>query len=103
MFLSFTALSLVFLLKDGPLIRRWGERHLGFPPSLAHTITGRVIVSLRDYFGGVTIVAAFNAIVIGLGALVLGVPLAGLDRRGQLHGRLHSVHGRLDRRDLHRR
>ena len=33
--------------------------------------------SLRGYFAGVTIVAAFNAIVIGLGALVLGVPLAG--------------------------
>ena len=76
-FLSFTALSLVFLLKDGPSIRTWGERHLGVPPSLAHTITGRVIVSLRGYFAGVTIVAAFNAIVIGLGALVLGVPLAG--------------------------
>ena len=76
-FLSFTALSLVFLLKDGPTIRTWGERHLGVPPSLAHTITGRVITSLRGYFAGVTVVAAFNAIVIGLGALVLGVPLAG--------------------------
>ena len=76
-FLSFTALSLVFLLKDGPSIRTWGERHLGVPLSLAHTITGRVITSLRGYFAGVTIVAAFNAIVIGLGALVLGVPHAG--------------------------
>ena len=54
-----------------------GERHLGVPLSLAHTITGRVISSLRGYFAGVTIVAAFNAIVIGLGALVLGVPHAG--------------------------
>ena len=76
-FLSFTALSLVFLLKDGPSIRTWGERHLGVPLSLAHTITGRVITSLRGYFAGVTIVAAFNAIVIGLGALALGVPHAG--------------------------
>ena len=76
-FLSFTVLSLVFLLKDGPSIRTWGERHLGVPLSLAHTITGRVITSLRGYFAGVTIVAAFNAIVIGLGALVLGVPHAG--------------------------
>ena len=76
-FLSFTALSLVFLLKDGPSIRTWGERHLGVPLSLAHTITGRVMASLRGYFAGVTVVAAFNAIVIGLGALVLGVPLPG--------------------------
>jgi putative heme transporter len=76
-FLSFTALSLVFLLKDGPVIRSWAERHLGLPASLAHATTGHVIDSLRNYFGGVTIVAAFNAVVIGLGAWVLGVPLAG--------------------------
>ncbi len=77
MFLSFAALSLVFLLKDGPAIRAWGERHMGVPPGVAHTITGRVITSLRGYFAGVTVVAAFNAVVIGLSALVLGVPLAG--------------------------
>ena len=61
MFLSFTALSLVFLLGDGPAIRAWGERHLGVPPPVAHTITGRVITSLRGYFAGVTVVAGFNA------------------------------------------
>ena len=76
-FLSFTLLSLVFLLKDGPVIRGWVERHVGLPVPLAHTITGRVVSSLRGYFVGVTVVAAFNAVVIGLGALVLGVPLAG--------------------------
>jgi predicted PurR-regulated permease PerM len=76
-FLSFTALSLVFLLKDGPAIRTWGEHRLGVPLSVAHTTVGRVISSLRGYFAGVTVVAAFNAIVIGLGALVLGVPLPG--------------------------
>lgn len=76
-FLSFTLLSLIFLLKDGPTIRAWGERHLGLPVTVAHTITGRVLTSLRGYFVGVTVVAAFNAIVIGLGALVLGVPMAG--------------------------
>jgi predicted PurR-regulated permease PerM len=36
-----------------------------------------VIQSLRRYFLGVTMVAAFNGIVVGLGALVLGVPLWG--------------------------
>jgi predicted PurR-regulated permease PerM len=76
-FLSFMLLSLVFLLVDGPRIRNWTERHLGLPQTLAHTITGRLVTSLRGYFIGVTIVAAFNAVVIGLGALVLGVPLAG--------------------------
>jgi putative heme transporter len=76
-FLSFTALSLFFLLKDGPVIRGWIERHMGIPAPVARTITQRTIQSLRGYFAGVTVVAAFNAIVIGLGALVLGVPHVG--------------------------
>jgi predicted PurR-regulated permease PerM len=75
--LSFAALSLFFLLKDGPSMRGWVNRHLGVEESVARTITGNVILSLRRYFGGVTIVAAFNAVVVGVGALVLGVPLAG--------------------------
>jgi predicted PurR-regulated permease PerM len=76
-FLSFTALSLFFLLKDGPLIRAWAERHAGVPRSVAHAIAGRTLQALRGYFAGVTAVAAFNACVIGLGALLLGVPHAG--------------------------
>lgn len=75
--LSFAALSLFFLLKDGPSMRDWVNRHMGVEESVARTITGNVIVSLRRYFGGVTIVAAFNAVVVGIGAVVLGVPLAG--------------------------
>ncbi len=76
-FLSFTALSLFFLLKDGPTIRAWAERHMGVPAAVGRTITGRTLQALRGYFTGVTAVAAFNAIVIGLGALVLDVPDAG--------------------------
>src|SRR5947208_5819402 len=75
--LSLAALSLFFLLKDGPSMRAWVDRHLGLPPLVAQTITGGVIRSLRGYFRGVTIVAAFNGIVVGIGALLLGVPLAG--------------------------
>ena len=76
-FLAMTALSLIFLLADGPKIRAWAERHMGVPAPVAHTITRRTLESLRGYFLGVTLVAAFNAVVVGLGALVLGVPLAG--------------------------
>ena len=47
------------------------------PIPAAHTITRRVLQSLRGYFFGVTIVAAFNAVVVGAGALALGIPLAG--------------------------
>jgi putative heme transporter len=76
-FLSFTALSLFFLLKDGPVIREWTERHMGVPRDLGHTITDRTMQSLRGYFVGVTAVAVFNAVVIGVGALILGLPEVG--------------------------
>jgi len=76
-FLSFTALSLFFLLKDGPTIGRFVERHLGVPPPVAHSMLGRLAGSMRGYFLGVTIVAAWSALIVGVGALLLGVPLAG--------------------------
>jgi putative heme transporter len=76
-FLAMTVLSLFFLLKDGPAIRSWTERHAGLPTEVAHTITSRTLQSLRGYFLGVTIVAVFSAVLVGGGALVLGVPLAG--------------------------
>jgi predicted PurR-regulated permease PerM len=75
--LSFAVLALFFLLKDGPSLRAWVDRHLGLPQPVAQTITGGVITSLRGYFRGVTIVSAFNGVVVALGALLLGVPLAG--------------------------
>jgi predicted PurR-regulated permease PerM len=75
--LSLAMLSLFFLLKDGPLLRAAVDRHLGVPEPVAQTITGGVIRSLRGYFRGVTLIAAFNGTVVGLGALLLGVPLAG--------------------------
>jgi predicted PurR-regulated permease PerM len=76
-FLSFTALSLFFLLKDGPTIGAFVERHLGVPVSVAHSILGRVAGSMRGYFLGVTVVALWSALIVGAGALVLGVPLVG--------------------------
>jgi len=74
---ALTALSLFFLLKDGPQIRAWGERHLPIPTPVAHVAVERILQSLRGYFLGVTIIAAFNGVVVGLGALLLGVPLPG--------------------------
>jgi predicted PurR-regulated permease PerM len=76
-FVAMTVLSLFFLLKDGPSIRSWAERHMGLPVEVAHTISGRTLQSLRGYFLGVTIVAVFSAVLVGGGALALGVPLAG--------------------------
>ena len=76
-FLAMTTLSLFFLLKDGPTIRAWTEQHLGVPRDIAQTITQRVLGSLRGYFLGTTIVAAFNAAVVAIGAWIIGVPLIG--------------------------
>ena len=75
--LSFAALGTFFLLKDGPPMRHWLDRHAGIPEPIAHTISSSVINSLRGYFRGVTLVAGFNAVVVGLAALILDVPLAG--------------------------
>jgi predicted PurR-regulated permease PerM len=75
--ISFSIFSIFFLLKDGPKLRAFVERHMGAPAPVARTITGGVISSMRRYFLGVTIVGAFNALVVGLGAYFLDVPLAG--------------------------
>jgi predicted PurR-regulated permease PerM len=75
--LSFAALGTFFLLKDGPGMRQAVDRHVGLPEPVARTISGSVITSLRGYFRGVTLVAAFNGVVVGLAALLLDVPLAG--------------------------
>jgi putative heme transporter len=74
-FLSFTLFSTFFLLKDGHAIRSFVDRHLGIPEQVARVVTGNVLSSLRRYFLGVSIVAAFNAVVVGIGAWLIGVPL----------------------------
>lgn len=76
-FLSFTALSLFFLLKDAPTIGAFVERHVGMPPAAAHSMLDRIAGSMRGYFLGVTIVSVWSALIVGAGALLLGVPLAG--------------------------
>ena len=76
-FLAFAALSTLFVLKDGPVMHRFINRHMGVPEPTANLVTTNIAKSLRSYFLAVTIIAAFNAILIGGAALILGVPLAG--------------------------
>jgi predicted PurR-regulated permease PerM len=76
-FLSFAALATFFVLKDAPVMSRFVTRHMGLPIPVAVIVAREVATGLRNYFTGVTIVAAFNAVVVGLGAWILGVPLAG--------------------------
>ncbi len=76
-FLAFAILSTLFVLKDGPVMRRFVNRHMGVPEPVGDVVTSNVAKSLRSYFLGVSIIAAFNAVVIGGVALLIGVPLAG--------------------------
>jgi predicted PurR-regulated permease PerM len=76
-FLAFAILSTLFVLKDGPVMHRFINRHLGVPVPVANVVTTNIAKSLRSYFLAVTIIAAFNAVLIGGAALILGVPLAG--------------------------
>src|SRR5829696_5917249 len=76
-FLAFAILSTFFVLKDAPVMGRFVNRHMGVPEAVASIVTSEVATALRNYFTGVTIIAAFNAGVVGAGALILGVPLAG--------------------------
>lgn len=75
--LSFAALTIFFVLKDGPSMRDWFDGHMGVGKPVARIVTGSVIQSLQRYFAGVTLVAAFNGVVVAIGAWILGVPLAG--------------------------
>jgi predicted PurR-regulated permease PerM len=76
-FVAFAILCTLFVLKDGPVMHRFIDRHLGVPEPVANVVTTNIAKSLRSYFLAVTIIAAFNAVLIGGAALVLGVPLAG--------------------------
>jgi putative heme transporter len=76
-FIGFTIFTSFFLLKDGPAMGRWIERHMGMQPAEARIVTGDILQALRKYFFGLTIVGAFNTAVVTLGALVIGVPLLG--------------------------
>jgi putative heme transporter len=76
-FLAFATLSTLFVLKDGPVMHRFINRHMGVPEPVANIVTTNIARSLRSYFLAVTIIAAFNALLIGGAALLLDLPLAG--------------------------
>lgn len=73
----FGLLALFFYLKDGDRIAAWFASL--FPRSARHDveqIERRVWHTIGAYFRGQIIIAAVDAIFIGIGLLVLGVPLA---------------------------
>jgi predicted PurR-regulated permease PerM len=66
-----------FLLKDGHTVAAWTAGRLRLPGHLRERLLGEAAVAIRRYFVGLTLLGAFNAAVVALGALILRVPLVG--------------------------
>jgi putative heme transporter len=68
----------VWVLIRGREIGSWASRHLPpIPPPTAYRIIADSARFFRGYIYGSTIVGLFNAAVIGIGAQVIDVPMAG--------------------------
>lgn len=67
---------LFFLIKDGQQFSHWLSGHLGLPRHIAENTLVKSARSIRGYFVGTTIVGVVNALIVGIGAVVLGTPLA---------------------------
>lgn len=63
-----------FFLKDGPAMWRWLVERVGETRPLAERIGTGVWKALSGFILGQTAIAAIDATLIGLGALLLGVP-----------------------------
>ena len=72
---------LLFLMKDWRLVVDWTASQiaalLGLPDRVGSQIVADTVHSFRAYALGLTIVGLMNGLVVGLGALLFGVPLAG--------------------------
>ena len=68
---------LFFMLKDGGPIGDAVAKHMFMGEALARDLIHDAGTTMRNYMVGVGMVASFNALVVGLGAVILGVPLAG--------------------------
>lgn len=67
---------LFFLIKDGQSLSSWLSGHMGVPREIGEGTLVQSARSIRGYFIGTTLVGLVNALVVGVGALVLGTPLA---------------------------
>jgi putative heme transporter len=68
---------LVYVLIGGRRIGRWFSEHMGpVPPPVGYSILANSARFLRGYIWGSTLIGVFNGAVVGVGALIIGVPLA---------------------------
>lgn len=69
---------MIWVLIQGRKIASWAAGHLPpFPQPVAYAIFANSAHFFRGYILGSTLVGVFNAIVIAVGAYIIGVPLAG--------------------------
>jgi predicted PurR-regulated permease PerM len=69
---------LVWCLIQGRKLGRWASKRMGpVPPQVAYDILANSARFFRGYLYGSTLVGLFNGAVMGVGALIIGVPLAG--------------------------
>ena len=69
---------LVWCLIQGRKLGRWASKRMGpVPPAVAYEIFANSARFFRGYLYGSTLVGLFNGAVMGAGALIIGVPLAG--------------------------
>ncbi|WP_029251636.1 AI-2E family transporter [Paraoerskovia marina] len=68
---------LYFLLSDWDSFEQWVARHVAVGDTPGDVVVKEASVTLRRYFGALTSTSAITAVLIGLGALVLDVPLVG--------------------------
>ena len=68
---------LLFLLKDWESITTWTTHHAGLPPRLVRELLDGTVRAFRGYALGLTELGLMNAAVVGIGAVALGVPVAG--------------------------
>jgi predicted PurR-regulated permease PerM len=63
-----------FFLKDGPLMWRWIVSHMTDGSEVFDSVGRGVYTTVSSFMLGQTVIAAIDAVFIGLGAVVLGVP-----------------------------
>jgi predicted PurR-regulated permease PerM len=77
LFSTFIALFILyFVLAEWDTLAAWVGSHLGVPADLGEGIVSDATRSFRDYFYVLTLSSLPVAIIVGLTAVVLGVPLA---------------------------
>jgi putative heme transporter len=68
----------VWVLIQGRKLARWASKRMGpVPAPVAYEIFANSARFFRGYLYGSTLVGLFNGAVMGVGALIIGVPLAG--------------------------